>query len=206
MKAVKEMLKLGMILALYATAACVGLAFVYAGTSTIISERQKADLEASLRELFPGMDTFHDITDKVPSPDPLNVFQIVYDVQKAGASAGLAVQAAGASYGGPIKILTGIGTDAQITRVKILEHADTPGLGANAASPSYYVDKANKTTFTGQFGGKRAGDPFEVKQDINAITAATITSRAVANVVKASTLAAVTYLGSGMENGLGGGK
>ncbi|MDR0707577.1 MAG: FMN-binding protein [Treponema sp.] len=195
MKDVKEMLKLGFVLAMYATAACVGLAFVYTGTSAVISERQKADLEASLQELFPRMDAFEDVTDSVASPDASVAFQIVYEIRQSGEPIGLAIQASGASYGGPIKILTGVGTDAKITRVKVLEHADTPGLGANAASPAYYVDKAKKITFTGQFSEKSASHAFTVKEDVIAITASTITSRAVANVVKASAQAAAAYLG-----------
>ncbi|MDR2783003.1 MAG: FMN-binding protein [Treponema sp.] len=195
MKDVKEMLKLGFVLAVYAAIACVGLAFVYAGTSRVIAGRQKTDLEASLRELFPHMDAFEDVTASVASPDASVTFQIVYEIRNSGATIGLAIQASGASYGGPIKILTGVGTDAKITRVKILEHADTPGLGANAASPAYYVDKAKKLTFTGQFSGMSASRAFTVKEDVAAITASTITSRAVANVVKASARAAAAYLG-----------
>ncbi|MDR0644846.1 MAG: FMN-binding protein [Treponema sp.] len=190
----KNMLKLGLTLALYATAACVGLAFVYAGTSEVIKARQQADLEAALVELFPGTDGFSDITAQVKSPVNAIIFQTIYEVKKADAVLGLAVQATGPSYGGPIKILTGVGIDGKITRVKILEHTDTPGLGANAASPVYYVDKANKTTFMGQFDGKSTSDPFEVKEDVIAITASTITSRGVANVVKASADAAMAYL------------
>jgi electron transport complex protein RnfG len=195
MKEVKEMLKLGLVLALYATAACVGLAFVYTGTSAVISERQKADLEASLQELFPRMDDFEDVTGGVASPDAAITFQIVYEIRRSGETIGLAIQASGPSYGGPIKILTGVGTDAKITRVKVLEHSDTPGLGANAASSAYYVDKAKKITFTGQFSEKDVGHPFVVNEDVAAITASTITSRAVANVVKASVQAAASYLG-----------
>ncbi|MDR0785168.1 MAG: FMN-binding protein [Treponema sp.] len=186
----KNMLKLGCTLALYATAACVGLAFVYNGTKTVIEERQKTELEAALSELFPGMDGFSDVSAEVKSPSNAVVFQTVYEVKKMDTVLGLAVQATGPSYGGPIKVLTGVSADGKITRVKILEHADTPGLGANAASPTYYVDRAKKITFTGQFSNKSASDPFEVKKDVAAVTASTITSRGVANVVKASAEAA----------------
>lgn len=188
------MLKLGCTLAFYATIACVGLAFVYSGTRTVIEERQEADLKAALADLFSGMDGFSDVTAEVESPANAIVFQTVYVVKKANVVLGLAVQATGPSYGGPIKVLTGVGVDGKITRVKILEHTDTPGLGANAASPTYYVDKVKKITFTGQFSGKSVSEPFEVKHDIAAITASTITSRGVANVVKASADAAATYL------------
>ncbi len=50
------MIKLGIILAAFAAAACVMLAFVYNGTTAIIAQRQQADLEAALKELFPEAD------------------------------------------------------------------------------------------------------------------------------------------------------
>jgi electron transport complex protein RnfG len=186
---IKNMLKLGVTLALYATAACVGLAFVYTGTSSAISERQAADLQAALQDLFPDADRFEDISGSIVSPDPTVSFESQYTAWQNDTFNGVAIQASGPSYGGDIKALVGISVDGVISRVKILEHADTPGLGANAASPSYYVDKANKITFTGQFTNKSIHDPFEVKQDVQAITASTITSRAVSTLVKTAALA-----------------
>ncbi|MDR2150676.1 MAG: FMN-binding protein [Spirochaetaceae bacterium] len=181
----KDMLKLGLVLALYAMAACVGLAFVYNGTQTIIADRQQADLEASLKELFKDGEVFE------PAPagygtsaNPALVFNSTYLVSRAGTVIGMAISASISSYGGQLTALVGIGTDNKITRVKILSHSDTPGLGAQAASASYFVDKSTKTTFTGQFAGKSVRDPFEVKNDIIAITASTITSRAVSTLVK----------------------
>jgi electron transport complex protein RnfG len=94
--------------------------------------------------------------------------------------------------------MVGVSRDNFITGVKILEHSDTPGLGANAASPSYFVDRAKGITFYGQFAGKKISDPFEVKKDVAAITASTITSRAVSNSVKAAGLAFSAWL-SGEE-------
>ena len=182
----KNMLKLGIVLALYATLACVGLAFVYAGTKTTIEERQKADLENALKELFPNGDKFEEITGAVTSPDKAIVFDNQYAARRGSGLIGVAIRAHGASYGGPVVVLAGIGIDGKLSGVKILENQDTPGLGANAASPSYYVNRASKTTFYGQFTGKSINDPFEAKNDVIAITAATITSKAVASVVKAS--------------------
>ncbi|MDR2741988.1 MAG: FMN-binding protein [Treponema sp.] len=190
----KGMLKLGIVLALYATAACVGLAFVYSATSETIAVRQQADLEAALRELFPEGDDFTDITGTIASPDPAVAFETQYAVRKGTALIGAAIQASAASYGGILKVLVGVGADGRISRVKILEHQDTPGLGANAGSPTYYVDKSKKITFYGQFAGKSVQDPFEVKGDVVAITASSITSRAVTSAVKASGDAASAWL------------
>jgi electron transport complex protein RnfG len=189
------MFKLGLILALYAAAACVMLAFVYTGTADIIAGHQQADLEAALRELFPGADSFHAVTG-IQSPDPLVTFEEGYEARRDGQLAGAALRVSRGSYGGTIRILVGIGADNRISGVKILEHQDTPGLGANAASPSYYVDRAGGITFYGQFRDKSATDPFEVKGDVQAITASTITSRAVADSVRAAGTAAAAWFAS----------
>jgi electron transport complex protein RnfG len=191
----KNMLKLGFVLACFATAACVGLALVYTGTEVIIAQRSQADLEAALKDLFPDADGFADITGDISSPQNTITFGSQYAIRQGDALLGAAVQASGPSYGGPITVLVGIGIDGKISGVKILDHQDTPGLGANAASAGYFVDKAAKLTFYGQFAGKPVTDPFEPKGDVAAVTASTITSRAVSSLVKASGIAATAWLG-----------
>ena len=183
------MIKLGATLAMFAAAACVMLAFVYSGTSAIIAQRQQADLEAALKELFPNADDFREISD-IQSPDPAVTVGSAYAALKNNETIGLALSLSRASYGGPIKIMAGVSANGSITGVKIMEHSDTPGLGANAASPSYFVDRANGITFYGQFTGKKAADSFEVNRDVIAITASTITSQAVSLSVRAAGLAA----------------
>jgi electron transport complex protein RnfG len=191
---VKNILKLGIVLTLYATVACVGLAFVYSATEKIIAQRQEADMEAALRELFPDADGFGPITEPIPSADPAISFDSQYEVRQGDALAGVALRASGPSYGGPVTALVGVRGDGRISGVKILEHADTPGLGANAASPSYFVNRAAGITFYGQFAGKSVSDPFEAKNDVAAITASTITSRAVSRIVKVSGAAALGWM------------
>ena len=190
------MLKLGVIMALYAAAACVGLAFVYTGTAKVIAERQQADLEAALKELFPAADAFKEITD-IKSSDPAVTIEKdgAFAAMKNGKAIGAALRTSRASYGGLIRVLVGVGTDGKISGAKILEHSDTPGLGANAGSSTYYVDRSKGIHFYDQFAGKSVRDPFEPKQDVIAITAATITSRAVAASVKAAGEAASAWLG-----------
>ncbi len=194
MSALKNMLKLGFILAAYATAACVGLAFVYAGTQTIIAQRQQADLEMALSDLFPESDGFKEIDGELKSADTSVVFKNSYAVNRGNVPIGIAVRAVGASYGGPITVLVGVGADGKISGVKVLENKDTPGLGANASSPSYFVDRSAGITFQGQFKGKSVQDPFEVKGDVAAITASTITSKAVSGIVKISSRTAAGWL------------
>jgi len=192
------MMKLGCILAIFATAACVMLAFVYSGTSSVIAQRQQADLDAALGELFPDADSFEK-TDEIKSPDPAVTIESAYKALKNREVIGAAVSLSRASYSGSIKTMVGVSSAGVITGVKIMEHSDTPGLGANAASSSYFVDRANGITFYGQFAGKRVADPFRVKDDVIAITASTITSNAVSSSVKAAGLAVSEWLRGGQR-------
>ncbi|MDR1428996.1 MAG: FMN-binding protein [Spirochaetaceae bacterium] len=190
----KQMLKLGLVLALYATAACVGLAFVYAGTKDTIAWREQAALEAALKELFPDGDSFEDISGTIASSDASVGFDSQYAVRRGGVLIGAALSSSGPSYGGPASVLVGTGVDGKVSGVKILSISDTPGLGANASSPRYFVDRASGLTFYGQFSGKAASDAFEPKADVAAITAATITSRAVSLIVRTSARDAAAWL------------
>jgi electron transport complex protein RnfG len=192
------MVKLGCTLAVFAAAACVMLAFVYTATAKIIAARQQADLEAALKELFPEADGFSE-TNEIKSPDASVTVESAYAALKNGEKIGAALSLSRGSYGGPIKIMAGVSVKGAITGVKIMEHSDTPGLGANAASPSYFVDRAKGITFYGQFTGKNAGDPFEVKNDVQAITASTVTSQAVSAAVKAAGLGVSAWVTGGAK-------
>ncbi|MDR2313121.1 MAG: FMN-binding protein [Spirochaetaceae bacterium] len=189
-----DILKFGLVLMAYAAAACVGLAFVYAGTAKTIEQREMDDQEAALKELFPGAESFKEITGAITSPDHRVSFESQWEVRQGDKIIGVALQAVGGSYGGPIKILVGVNTGGTISRIKIMEHSDTPGLGANAGKKGYFVNKEKKLTFYGQFDGKPVSDPFKPGDDVVVITAATITSQAVSTAVKAAGTAAEQWL------------
>jgi len=197
------MLRLGLILAIFATAACVMLAFVYTGTAAIIEQRHEADLRAAQKEIFPDADSFEPAVG-IESPDASVTIGDAYTAIRNGEPVGAVLQLSHAGYSGPIEIMAGVSIDGIITGVKIMEHSDTPGLGANAASPSYFVDRANGITFYGQFAGKSVHDPFEVKGDVVAITASTITSRAVAVTVKAAGIAVTAWFNGVAVNAVSG--
>jgi electron transport complex protein RnfG len=183
------MMKLGFILAVFATASCIMLAFVYAGTKPLIDQRQEVELVKAENELFPDADSFEEIKN-IESPDPTVTILLAHSALKNGEVIGAVLELSRASYSGPIMTMVGVSTDGFITGVKILEHSDTPGFGANAASSSYFVDRENGITFYGQFAGKHISHSFRVKDDVIAITASTITSNAVSSSVKAAGLAA----------------
>jgi electron transport complex protein RnfG len=81
-------------------------------------------------------------------------------------------------YGGDVQITVGIASDGTVTGISFLELSETAGLGMKAKEPSFYEQYANKKT-----------DSFYVSKDggegekIDAISGATITSRAVTGAV-----------------------
>ena len=85
-------------------------------------------------------------------------------------------------YGGDIQFAMGIQDDGTLNGISILSIGETAGLGMNADKPEW----------KGQFAGKKA-DVFSVTKDgassddqINAISGATITSKAVTGAVNAA--------------------
>jgi len=189
----KDMTKLGITLMLYASLACASLAVVYAFTKESIDKQSELQLQTSLKELFPEATVFDPIQD-LSSPNPNIKFESAYEVKSDKAALGLAVKATGPSYGGNATLLVGIGLNRSVAGVRVMALNDTPGLGMNASNPTYYVDKTKKVTFLGQFAGKFVTDPFEVKKDVVAITAATISSRSLTTIIKAVGDAAVAYM------------
>jgi electron transport complex protein RnfG len=128
------------------------------------------------------------------------IFGRAYRAERAGSLAGIALNVSDQGFSDAITALVGVGIDGKIAGVRILKNTDTPGLGANASSPSYFVDKPENTrTFYGQFAGMAADGEVKVKQDggqVEAITAATITSRAVSLLVNAAGEAGREWLAS----------
>jgi len=97
-------------------------------------------------------------------------FVAVYD----GEPSSIAFETSGKGYGGEVGVMVGINVkDDQLMGVGVTTHAETPGMGAKAKSDPGFV---------AQFKDLPATEPVKVTADggsINAISGATITSRAV---------------------------
>ena len=85
-------------------------------------------------------------------------------------------------FSGNISLMVGILADGTLKNISVLQHAETPGLGSKMTEP----------TFKDQFNGKKA-DSFNIKVkkdggEVDAITAATISSRAFCDAVNRALL------------------
>ena len=91
-----------------------------------------------------------------------------------GEPRGIALETSGKGYGGDVGLMVGIDVkDNALLGVGVTTHAETPGMGAKAKSDP---------SFATQFKELALGEPIKVVSDggtINAISGATITSRAV---------------------------
>jgi electron transport complex protein RnfG len=103
----------------------------------------------------------------------------IYPAKKNGEIVGYAVNTyTTKGFSGNISLITGFKTDGTIVNISVLEHKETPGLGSKMTDPG----------FSDQFTGKNPAEfMLKVKKDggaVDAITAATISSRAFCDAVQ----------------------
>ncbi len=151
------------------TAVCLVISAALALTNDItkdkITEIEKASANSAMAALIEG-DNYEAMTDDI------------YGVTEAGVLKGYIISTAAKGYGGDVKVMTAISPDKKIIGIKILSAADeTPGLGQNATKPSFYEQ------FIGKENGVSVVKSGAKDNEINAVTGATITSRAVTNAV-----------------------
>lgn len=149
------------------TIACLLSGLIIAGTYAVtapVAERERENLKTqAMKELVQDAESFKPVDGKAEW----------FAAVKGGKTIAYVVPAESKGYGGAIKMLAAVGGDGKVIDYKILSHLETPGLG----------DKATEPKFRKQFNGKSAQDLEVVKvptdKNIQALTGATITSRAV---------------------------
>ena len=176
----KESSLKNMLIALFVITAVSGglLGLVYSMTKDAIAEVDAKKNEAAIQAVLPlegeityQVDTLVYSENGTTTTFPCN---IAYDAN--GEFKGAAVKTSEGGFGGKIDMMVGFLADGTIKGTSVLSHAETPGLGANMTGKfkDQFVDK-NPATFkltVTKDGG-----------DVDAITAATITSRAFSKAV-----------------------
>ena len=96
----------------------------------------------------------------------------------AGHEDGVAIETTVNGFGGPIRMMVGFDAEGNVLGYEILEHQETPGLGSHMEHWFKNADKPGQNII-----GRKAGNLTVSKDggDVDAITAATITSRAFLN-------------------------
>ena len=168
-----------MVLVLTGVALITGciLAFVNHITEEPIALQKQKTLEDGIKAVMGGGELTVAHTDTVRQNDAKGkeLTFIIYQTQDAqGNDLGAAVESTTLGFGGNLKVLVGFNPDGDILGYTLLEHAETPGLGAKA---DQWFQQGQK----GDIIGKNPAEPLTVSKDggqVDAITASTITSRA----------------------------
>ncbi len=168
-----------MVLVLTLVAVIMGgiLAYVNHLTEGPIAEQKEKALADGIKAVMVCDDLKVAKTDVVKQNDAKGkeMTFTVYQIKDAqGNDLGAAVESTTMGFGGDLKVLVGFDTKGTILGYTLLEHAETPGLGAKA-------DQWFQDNMKGDIVGENPAEPLTVSKDggkVDAITASTITSRA----------------------------
>ena len=168
------------------------LGAVYEITKEPIAIAKENEKKSSYKEVFPDATDFQkqdddlliNVNESLPSQNfgKVNVSEVANAVDSSGSSLGYVITSTSKDgFGGDVKISVGITKDKKLNGIAFLTLAETPGLGM----------KAKGEKFSSQFKEKDASYLNVVKtgatkpDEIDAISGATITSRAVTGAVNA---------------------
>jgi electron transport complex protein RnfG len=186
-----DWLKFPLVLVIVAAISAASLAGLWSLTAKSRRSIADKDTEAALSVVFPGADQFEVKETKVEGKP------FTYRVAiKDGGITGYVAEGAAVGYSSTIRVMVGVNTDFSIAGIKVLSQKETPGLGdkileklskktwgtiITGTSPN---EKDLRPWFQVQFDGRKV--PIKVNKDggeIEAITGATISSRAVCQAV-----------------------
>jgi electron transport complex protein RnfG len=143
---------------------CLGL--TYSVTDPVITQLQIDQANENYRALIPGAE-FQDA-----AYDAGGIYSKVTLVKEAvieGETAGWCVNIKAPGYKGDIDLTIGVLADGTLAGLRVGAHEETAGLGSKVSDPAFYEQFTN------------AQPPLALKQDIDGITGATISSSAVLN-------------------------
>lgn len=155
------------------------LSAVYRATEEPRRRIKAAEEERLRREVLPSAERFKSVRRGGAE------FFEGYDGK--GSLVGFVAKGTARGYGGDVVVLVGLDRDLRVVAVRVLEQKETPGLGTRATEPP----------FLRQFRGLKAED-LKLKRyggKIDAITGATITSRAVTEAAREAAESVARALG-----------
>ena len=180
MKKIKStLLNMLVILSLISITSAVIVTFVYSKTKPAIEENAKREEIAAINELFGDSFDNDPLTEKIVINKKSGKNLLIYPLRQRGNIYALAINTySSKGFGGDIYLMTGFYLDGEMAGYKVLAHKETPGLGS----------KISENKFADQFKNlKISENTLNLRKnggEIDAITSATISSKAVLDAVK----------------------
>lgn len=168
----KYIARLTITLLLICAIVAAALAAVNSVTAPKIAELSAEKTQEAVEAVLPGGG------EEIEFTDTTGIVSTVYKGES-----GYAVEVTPTGFGGTITMMVGVGTDGSVLGISVVSQSETAGLGAVAAA-STSAGEAFRNQFVGMSG------TVTVTKDggeVDAITGATITSRAVCEGVSAAT-------------------
>ena len=186
-----KIIKNTIILTIITLVSGVALGAVYEITKAPIANAQEEAKQEAYKQVFEDADSFDDLevdakeaaeAVKAAGVDDGAEINEAVEAKQGSETIGYVITATDPNgYGGDIQVSVGIQNDGTVNGIAILSINETAGLGMKASEPEFYE----------QYSGKQT-DHFYVSKDggegeqIDAISGATITTRAVTGAVNAS--------------------
>jgi len=159
-----------LVLTLIALLSAAALGFTYAQTKPILDEQARQREIQAVANVVPEFD--NNPTEESMTPGEFPNLQI-YPATRDGVRVGTAVRSYSSNaYGGDLRVMVGFNREGEITGSTVLEHAETPGLGAKLTEKSFREQFLNRRPDAQELAVTKDGG------EIDSITAATISSRA----------------------------
>ncbi len=159
--------------------ASAGVGYIYQLTAEPIAQANKQAEQEALLQVLPEFDA--------TTVEALTIDQLPIEVNvatKQGEVVGYAVKSqTNSGFGGNIVMMVGFDTAGTILNVNVLKQAETPGLGTKMAEPGnvLLLSVQGKNPAQMNLAVKKDGG------DVDALTAATISSRAYVEAIKRAT-------------------
>lgn len=171
----KSIISMALRLSLICAIAAFALANVAEITRKPIAAAEARAQREAVEAVLPSFARLTIDTLQTDTGDPALYFSGVDDTGPTGTAF---KSTSGLGYSGEIEIMMGVNLEGKISGVRILRHAETPGLGANYAAPQmldeFYKDRATDSN-------------WKLKKDggeVDAVTGATVTGRAIADAIE----------------------
>ena len=179
----------GLKLFLITAISAMTLAFTNSITEPVIRKNAEKKQEESMKKVLSEAVSFEksDMSALALVDLQCAVTDVYKGINEAGSEEGYAVMVSSGGYGGEISLAVGIDSELQVTGVDVISHSETPGLGANCVSDAFRNQFINKGM------GVEVVKNGAKDNQIDAITSATITSKAVTNGVNTA-IAAVNLI------------
>ena len=146
-------------------------------TEETINAQKEAQKKAAIAAVLPAYARLADAEES----DGVMIYR-AYDADEQ--FVGAAVQTETNGFGGKIKLMVGFDADNKIVNYAVLEQTETPGLGTHIVEWFKNADKPGQNILGRQANGKMTVS--KEGGDVDAITAATISSRAFLSAVNAA--------------------